>query len=176
MSEPRGFVFDSKLPFLLATLLLLELPVYPPSFVLAVLPVAFDCAASLVLRERRFADCCLFICTCWLLFWPEWCWIGGGLKFLFVELEELLFFLAYGLLCGLCNMMFGGKPFMIHSCCRPSSGVKRFFGSHSRHRPMKLTNDVSGISRSLFMMYLNLSSFWSLVRTSSGAGTALSLN
>lgn len=71
----------------------------------------------------------------------------------------------------------GGSPFTIHSCYNPSSGESLFFGSHSRHLPMKLTNEGSGLSYlSLFMMYLNLSSFCSLVSTSSGAGTALSLN
>jgi len=72
--------------------------------------------------------------------------------------------------------MLGGRPFTIHSCCNPSSGVNLFFGSHSRHLPMKFTNDESGISLSLFIIYFSLSSFYSCVRISKGAGTALSLN
>ena len=46
----------------------------------------------------------------------------------------------------------GGKPFIIHSCCRPSSGVILILGSHSRHLAMKLTNYGSGTSLSLDMM------------------------
>jgi hypothetical protein len=41
---------------------------------------------------------------------------------------------------------------------------------------MKLTKDESGISLNLFIIYLNLSSFYSYVKISKGAGTALSLN
>jgi hypothetical protein len=73
-------------------------------------------------------------------------------------------------------MIFGGRPFTIHSCCNPSSGVNLFLGSHSKHLPIKFTNDYSGMSLNLFIIYRNLSSFCSCVRISNGAGTALSLN
>jgi len=73
-------------------------------------------------------------------------------------------------------MILGGKPLIIHSCCRPSSGVNLFLGSHSKHRPMKFTKESSGASRNFYMIYFSLSSFWSSVKTSNGAGTALSLN
>ena len=107
--------------------------------------------------------------------WSFLCFTGFGCDW-WVLLELLASVRWYGLLLGLCRMMFGGSPFMIHSCYKPSSGESLFFGSHSRHLEMKLTNWGSGISLSLFIMYFNLSSFCSSVRTSSGAGTALSLN
>ena len=72
--------------------------------------------------------------------------------------------------------MFGGRPLMIHSCWRPSSGESLFLGSHSKQLAIKFTKLGSGVSLNLFIMYVSLSSFYSWVRTSSGAGTALSLN
>jgi len=61
----------------------------------------------------------------------------------------------------------------IHSWPRPSSGLIRFRGSHSRHRLIKSTNYGSGVSLSFSMIYLRRFYFSRSVITSSGAGTAV---
>lgn len=63
----------------------------------------------------------------------------------------------------------------IHSWFKPSSGVNRFSGSHSRHLAIRFTNSGSGTSLSLVMIYLSRSSFSLSFKTSDpfAAGTAV---
>ena len=69
----------------------------------------------------------------------------------------------------------GGNPFKIQGWFKPSSGVSLFFGSHSRHRVIRLTNSGSGSPRSFTITYLMRSSLYERVRLSLvGGGTAVS--
>lgn len=42
-----------------------------------------------------------------------------------------------------CCLIYSGKPFKIHSWSKASSGVIRFYGSHSKQRDIISVNDVS---------------------------------